>query len=81
MPDQAMIRAFFYLSGFTAGDGNLRVIARSHTWREPNLGERLRAWREQGKTSHKVRAPQYVTYTHSACLLRPAVLRGYRWRR
>ena len=53
-PGEAMIRAFFYISGFNSIDGGcLKVIPGSHTWRDPGLGSRLLQWRGAGKTSHE----------------------------
>ena len=52
-PDEALIRVFFYITGFTKGDGSLKVIPGSHLWRDPNLGKSLRDWREAGMTSYR----------------------------
>ncbi len=51
---EAMIRVFFYISGFNRSNGGcLRVIPGSHMWRDPGLGSRLRQWREQGMTTYQ----------------------------
>ena len=52
-PHEAMIRVFFYVSGFNSRDGGcLKVIPGSHEWRDPGLGETLRRWSEEGKSTH-----------------------------
>jgi hypothetical protein len=65
-PGEALIRCFFYLSGFARGDGALKVVAGSHRWRDPNLGAHLREWREAGKTSRgqhcHLDTPYYIVF-------------------
>ena len=52
-PGEALIRCFFYVTGFSRGDGSLKVVPGSHRWRDPALGAHLREWREEGKTEHE----------------------------
>lgn len=36
-PSLGFVRIFFYVNGFEAGDGNLRVVPGSHLYRDPNI--------------------------------------------
>ena len=52
-PQEAMIRVFFYVNGFSRRYGGcLTVIPGSHKCRDPGLGATLQRWREEGKTKH-----------------------------
>ena len=39
-PDLAFVRIFFYINGFTPGDGGLKVVPGSHLYRDPKIHAR-----------------------------------------
>lgn len=60
-PELGFLRIFFYVNGFTAEDGGLRVVPGSHLYRDPSLraasDEEMRAGWLAGKRHPRTGAP------------------------